>query len=173
MKRPCWTCGHQLEIPEGAIGWSFTLPISPPSQNEAVSANRGPARFAYAKRRDHWRMLLSLAKNTHSIPVASGRRRVLITRLYHGRQKVRDPSNLAGGCKMVLDAMVSCGLLVDDAEAWIEAHYYQHPANGEGTWIELIELGGADVETEAGAATKGQAVEEAGRSRARGRRRSS
>jgi hypothetical protein len=99
---------------------------------------------------------------------------VLITRLYAGRSQERDPSNLAGGCKMVLDAMTKARILVDDKERWIEAHYYQTPANAAGTWIQIVELepGGEDDATAiTGAPAEGSPFEARRRAPARGPRR--
>lgn len=44
-----------------------------------------------------------------------------------------DHANLVGGCKGLIDGLVRAGLLVDDADAWMSAVYFQelrsHPCN--------------------------------------------
>lgn len=165
-ERCCWTCGARLATPDDARRWDFTLPLATPSQNDASASNHGQPweRKKYAKQRGDWQLLLGATMGRLAIPRARGKRRVLITRLYGIRGQAMDPSNLAGGCKLVLDAMVRAGLLVDDAERWIEAHYYQHPANDSGTWIQIVDLEGEDAhgEAEIARATKGRTTVEGG-----------
>lgn len=174
--RCCWTCGQQLHIPGGVVGWSFTLPLIMPSQNDAAASNSGEVwkRRKYREARDAWELTFRSTMARERIAPATGKRRVLLTHLYAGRQRQRDPSNLAGGCKMILDAMSRAGILVDDAERWIEAHYYQQPANESGTWIQLIELeiGAPDAEAaRARSAARRTPVEGRGRTKAGGARR--
>ena len=44
-----------------------------------------------------------------------------------------DHANLVGGCKGLIDGLVRAGLLVDDADEWMSATYFQelrsHPCN--------------------------------------------
>ncbi|MGH7392908.1 MAG: hypothetical protein ACREM3_26160, partial [Candidatus Rokuibacteriota bacterium] len=51
--------------------------------------------------------------------------RVHITRVMGPRQRPLDRDNLAWLCKPVVDALVTCGYLVDDREAWADITYGQ------------------------------------------------
>jgi hypothetical protein len=118
------------------------LPLEPPSQN-SVAQNKGNyrARKRYAKIRDDYILLLKNAKQRLSIPDARHLRRVVITRLYSGRGQARDRANIVGGCKPLLDAMHLSGLLVDDAEEFVQDFYRQARSNASGVGILLEELG--------------------------------
>lgn len=144
MSTCCSTCGQALPRAAGPR-WEFSLPLEPLSQNDPASANRGPARFEYARRRLGYQLLLVSQRNLLGIPVARGRRRVVITRLYskHGRE--RDRGNLIGGCKMLLDAMTRAGLIVDDREQYVEDHYHQRRAPAPGTLVLIEELEAKEV----------------------------
>lgn len=137
----CRYCCTDLERPV-LERWDFYLPIAPPSQN-TIGGNHGGTRFVYAKMRKEFAAALIIKKVGLDIPDAKGKRRVIVTRLYapSRRGQVRDRANIVGGCKMLIDAMVEVGLLVDDAEQYLEDFYRQLPASDSGTRIELEELG--------------------------------
>lgn len=64
-------------------------------------------------------------------------------RQYSGREQERDYINLCGGFKPIVDAMVSEGLLVDDAPAMLADRYEQERvAKGQpsGVAFELVDL---------------------------------
>lgn len=117
----CGSCGQNLPIL--STGWEVQLPVQPPSQNR-LGSNSGRNRFKYKGIRDDFIFLLQAAEGFREIPKATGRRRVYITRLYRRGTK-RDRGNLSGGCKPLLDAMTTCGLIVDDREEFLEDHYNQ------------------------------------------------
>lgn len=67
-----------------------------------------------AKKRD--REMVTLYARMADIPKANCRRRVSVEIGYSGRARECDPDNLT---KSLLDALVSCGLLLDDAAAFV------------------------------------------------------
>ena len=58
---------------------------------------------------------------------------------FSGRERERDYVNLVGGCKAVVDALVSQGLLVDDKPKFLADEYRQERQARSGTWFELSE----------------------------------
>lgn len=100
--------------------WTFTVPRALPSRNENA-------------RRHHWAVKKALAvwaadiRNTMTglhIPVATGPRRLTITRLLGKGQKFYDPDNV--DTKTLIDAMKveharrpMAGLIVNDSPAWL------------------------------------------------------
>lgn len=125
----CKFCGGDSSLAVTAR-WENFLPLEPPSQN-LVGNNKGTwrVRKAYAKYRDDYQLLLAHWKNRASIPDATKRRRVTLTRYYSrtGRKRgqERDRINNAGGMKPLLDAMVNVRLLVDDKPGDVEDYYDQ------------------------------------------------
>ncbi len=106
-----------------------------------LATNSGKHRWAYRKERDAWEVLLIASRVNQQIPIAASPRRVMFTRLYSGRKKLRDTGNVIGGMKLVVDAMVLAGLLVDDSPKFFEAYYRQvRIERGGGTVVLLEEL---------------------------------
>ena len=68
-----------------------------------------PGKSSYLYRHDSW--------------TGFGKRAVRITS-YRARL-LTDHANLVGGCKGLIDGLVRAGLLVDDADAWMSATYFQ------------------------------------------------
>ena len=59
-----------------------------------------------------------------------------------GREQERDYVNLVGGCKLVVDALVLEGLLVDDKPALLDDRYLQERVAKDqpsGVWFELAD----------------------------------
>jgi Holliday junction resolvase RusA-like endonuclease len=75
---------------------------------------RGVRVWAAAKKRDR-EVIRELLVGR--IPPATGRRKVMLVVTKKSRRGVTDPSNLL---KSTLDSLVSCGLLVDDSQQWLE-----------------------------------------------------
>jgi Holliday junction resolvase RusA-like endonuclease len=75
---------------------------------------RGVKAWAAAKKRDR-EVIRELLVGR--IPPATGRRKVSLVVTKKSRRGVTDPSNLL---KSTLDSLVSCGLLVDDSQQWLE-----------------------------------------------------
>ncbi len=119
--------------------WRFDIPVQPPSQN-VVAQNKGKSRHRYKEVRDTFEYLLNAERVRLGVPKATVKRRVIITRLYTGRGQRRDRGNLIGGCKPLVDALHRTGLLVDDAEQWVDDYYHQHKCDRSGTLIDLEEF---------------------------------
>jgi hypothetical protein len=134
----CVKCGHNPDADVRAA-WLFSVDHDIESANQHTF-NVGATRWRYGKARDAWQWELRAARLLHRIPThhGNGRRRVTITRRYHGRQRPYDRDNLAMGAKLVVDAMVREGLLIDDSERHAEIHYQQEP--GTGTTFVIEEL---------------------------------
>lgn len=131
----CVKCGHD---PEVAVlrSWSFHVPRAPESLN-AHSVNAGLARFVYAKKRNAWLSDLATMARVERIPEAIVKRRVTLTRVYHGRCRAFDRDNLAGGMKMIVDALVLAGLITDDSPRWAELHFAQRKVSGASSYAGL------------------------------------
>ncbi len=138
----CVKCGHNPAA-KVIAAWAFTLAGELHSMNRHV-VNFGAARHAYRRERDAWAWLARAARLKHRIAIATGRRRLTLTRIYAGRQRELDRDNLAGGAKPLVDALVREGLLVDDTSRWLELHHDQErgTAPGDrGVRVLLEELG--------------------------------
>lgn len=109
--------GTPLAVPVWVIQWRGL----PPSQNEIMRRFRTP--HAYDRLLAGWRDVFRAAATT--IPKATGRRRIEITRFIRDKNYRLDRGNLVGGCKPVLDAAVHAGLLLDDREDHLDDHYDQ------------------------------------------------
>lgn len=146
----CTKCNHD---PDAVIGasWTFFIERDPPSLNSRLSNHRGG--WAYREDRDAWDTeFMAIARGwsapfTAPLPArtevlfgGTGKRRVTLTRHYHGRQQRRDRDNLAGGMKACVDAMVKSGLLVDDSEEFAEVHYAQIRSRPTGLHVLIEEL---------------------------------
>ena len=134
----CAACGFD---PDARVlaSWTFTIEMPAASLN-VRSTNKGGRRFAYKKARDQWHWWFRERRLALRIPVARRRRRVMLTRLYTGRQKELDRDNLIGGLKLVVDALVREELLAGDDSARAEIHYRQVPARSSGLTVLLEEL---------------------------------
>ena len=161
----CPTCGFTLRCglcggspaPAGAARWVVHVPEQPPSQN-AFKAGLFPpkgATFAqlrklmlgqagsYGRLVETWRKLLADKLLAAACWKATGRRRVVFTRLMGPRNKAFDAFNAVGGMKPICDALVHLEALVDDAPAYFEGFVHQRRAQpGEltGLRIEITEL---------------------------------
>jgi Holliday junction resolvase RusA-like endonuclease len=135
----CPTCGHVT--PGRPIGsrWSFLLPKRLGSLNDHM-INAGASRWQYKREREQWRILLQNARQLHAMPLPKGKRAVVLTRLYAGRERERDHDNLVGAAKPVLDAMVKAGLLIDDAPKFLACTYQQERAAEPGVRVEIMEV---------------------------------
>ena len=118
--------------------WKFIIDRDPPSLNERLH-NAGPTRWKYARLRDEWALLFTVERLRLAIPKATGKRVVTLQRLYNGRQQERDYGNLVGGCKLVIDAMVKCHLLQDDAPSMLDDTYLQQKSGRKGLLVTIRE----------------------------------
>lgn len=99
----------------------------------------------------HWRIRHRLGKEAKQVvahyarlagvPPATGRRRVALEVTLAGRQRESDPDSYQ---KLLLDALVACGALVDDSAAWVEWGGVAHSRGGRrSTTVVLEDLEGA------------------------------
>jgi hypothetical protein len=140
----CVKCGFD---PEAIVlaSWTFTLEIEAESLNaHRVNAGSNAARARYRKARNDWGWLVKRAKQEHRIPMATGMRRLTLTRIYESGQRRLDKDNLVGGFKPLLDEIRSkdFGLIRDDSPVWSEIHYLQEPGDEPAVRVLLEDLGG-------------------------------
>lgn len=103
------------------VRWVIQWRVLPPSQNEIMRRYRTPQ--AYDRLLAGWHQVFRAAALT--IPKATGRRCLEITRYIRDKNYRLDRGNLVGGCKPLLDAAVQAGLLIDDREDHLDDHYDQ------------------------------------------------
>lgn len=97
--------------------FTFTIPELTPSNNKLV---KGRTHWTvYRKMKEDWFYLLKLATQDLEIPPAESmeRRRISVE---SRRVSLLDEDNLAGGMKILLDAMVAAGYLFDDGPKFLE-----------------------------------------------------
>jgi hypothetical protein len=141
----CAKCGHDPDA-EIAGWWEFVVEREVKSLNRSVSnrGGKGPAYWAAHRRyRDElaaWCTWFLVAARNHGIPKATTKRRLTLTRVYGKGQRDDARENLAGGCKVAVDAMVRQGLLVDDRPSCAEIHYAQERGPVVGIRVLLEEL---------------------------------
>jgi hypothetical protein len=136
----CPLCGG-APLAEVTARWGLFLKMDAPSQNNHVM-NAGAGRWRYKRERGVWETYLRIHKVSAGVPDAERRRRVTFERCYSGKQRIADIANIIGGLKLVVDAMVRCGLLVDDGPAHFEGYYKQRKVEAaeRGTVITIEEL---------------------------------
>lgn len=95
------------------------IPFEVPSQN--VTERRHWSRRAKEKKSVLWMLRGALPSGCRP---HDGKKRVVEITAYR-RRRIRDHANLVGGCKTLVDALVTVGLLVDDSEQWATFDYRQ------------------------------------------------
>lgn len=135
---PCARCGYD---PTAIVTsrWEFTIARRVHSLN-AHRGNYGGQRWAYKRDRDAWQWEFKVARINARIPSAIAKRRVMLTRLYSGRERAFDVDNLVGGMKLVIDAMVREGLLIGDDPARAELHHGQRREATSGLAVVIEEF---------------------------------
>lgn len=160
----CAKCGSAIGV---APQWVLFVHLQPPSQNEHVQLS-GSGHWAFAKLREKWvkairnAMLDTGGGRFEPVPPATGKRRIVLTRLYCGREQLRDYGNLVGGMKLVVDAMRparqrvitsgknkgrpilidGAGLILDDSPDLLDDVYLQQRTdNRSGLRIEITDIG--------------------------------
>ena len=138
----CAKCGYD---PDAAVAasWTFHVDRDPPSLNQRLF-NSGPRAHLYRKERDVWCWEIRAARlrdrstivSRTAAPIA-GKRRVTLTRIYAGRQKIRDVDNLAGGMKACVDALVLERIIADDSPERVELHYLQQRGTPTGLRVQI------------------------------------
>ena len=94
------------------------LPVEIPSLNRLIRAHyrrRRAQQTAFA-----WALVAAFGETPAETP--GFKVRVLIESF---RKSLLDEDNLAGGCKLLLDAMRECNFIRDDAPAWLELEVKQ------------------------------------------------
>lgn len=131
--------------------WILEIPLKPPNLN-GRSVNRAGGRsgsvrraFAaeaarYRKARGIWTWLIANAAQRAGCPRATGKRRVVYVRIMGPRERSWDEDNLIGGGKMVFDALVAAGLLVDDNRAMCERAYAEERGPESGLRLEISDM---------------------------------
>lgn len=163
---PCLWCGRDTKpenVAPPAPQWTLWVPIVPPSLNDYLQ-NKGRGSWAYRKVRDEWclALLTAIAKlgPGRDPCYPSGKRRVVFTRVFCGRERERDYVNLVGGMKLIVDVMgpsrtyeradkkgrkrtqmvPGVKLLLDDTPALLEDVYRQERGELSGLRIEITEV---------------------------------
>ena len=134
----CEKCGHDPSARIAAT-WRFLIERGAPSLNDRI-VNAGPTAWKYRRERTAWGWELRAVRLLQRIPIAKGRRRLTLTRVYNGRQKERDRDNLIGGMKAVVDAITLEGLIVDDSPQMAEINYEQMVGTPVGLVVLLEEF---------------------------------
>lgn len=114
-----------------ANAWRVMVPIKVESANRFIFGNP----WKYRRYANRWKHVMGLLIGQASS--RAGRRGVVVIRSLRAREL--DTDNLAGGCKPILDWMVSAGWLADDSPGWCVATYEQEitPKAERGTWVGL------------------------------------
>lgn len=160
----CAKCGSAIGV---APQWVLFVHLRPPSQNDNVD-RAGGGRFAFRKLRESWVRAIRHAMNDTGggrfeiVPRATGKRRIVLTRLYCGREQERDYGNLVGGMKLIVDAMQpprqrklatgkrkgqeitvdGAGLILDDSPELLDDVYLQvRTDDRSGLRIEIADIG--------------------------------
>lgn len=134
----CAKCGFDPGVVVGA-SWEFLVDRDPPSLNARLF-NAGARPWAYRRERDAWCWEFRAVRLLQRIPAAKARRRLTLTRVIAGNQKVRDRDNLIGGMKALVDALVLEDLLVSDGPAMAEIHYAEERGKPTGLRVLLEDL---------------------------------
>lgn len=115
--------------------YAFTLEIAWPNPQNSGSGggrlhNSGGARWAYKALREKFEKAIVRAAPRGALPGRYGqetwrRTRVTLTRLWGPRKRIWDDDNLVTGGKLIRDALVLTGALVDDSARYARIHYQQ------------------------------------------------
>lgn len=119
----CPRCGYDAHAVIDST-WQFHIALPVQSGNRHIY-NVGSSRWRYAKERNDWQTAIKAERISQRIPTATGKRRVTFTRYYGGRQREFDGDNFQTGAKMIRDALIREGLIVDDRREFAEFAYVQ------------------------------------------------
>lgn len=119
----CTFCGGDSEvIVRGSWTWLIEKDAASLNKRHVNDGHRG---HMYRRERNQWLQWCQLAMVNQRIPKATHKRRATFTRMFGDRMRPFDYANFVGGLKPLVDAMVECGLLVDDSPKMLEDHYMQ------------------------------------------------
>ncbi len=99
------------------------IPLQIPSHNE-LNEMHWAARHKSGKLWEQW---IRYTLRPGNLAAATGKRHVSI--LAFRKRRITDCANLVAGCKHAVDALVRCGLLVDDTDELVSIHYDQQLAS--------------------------------------------
>lgn len=122
MNCPCAWCDFDPTL-QITGSWLITVPKPALSSNQLKSNLPGKAGFVYRKYRNDFKA--AIEPQIGNIPAATGRRRVFFTREFAAPAREFDRDNMVAGMKPVRDCLTELGLLVDDKNQWLQAHYRQ------------------------------------------------
>lgn len=106
-----------------------------PSLNKMLRMNQREKK----KLSDRYVQWIMLLRTNGRLSRATTWRRVLITRSYTSQRYKLDQDNLAGGAKLLVDALVRQGLIIDDRPKYADLHYQQKHSDACWTEIALYE----------------------------------
>jgi Holliday junction resolvase RusA-like endonuclease len=132
----CARCSFDPDA-QVTASWSFHIPRELGSLNKRVF--NGRMGWVYRADRNAWAEDFANMRAVLRIPIAKGKRRVTLTRVYSGRQKEMDLRNI--DTKACFDAMTIAGLLVDDNPACLESHVSQERGVDRGVRVLVEEVG--------------------------------
>ena len=124
-----------VEVREGNV-WVF--------RPRVLRLNQLSQRWKFHKEKSEWKAAIAGFLRSHANPDALRHRKpVRLSALYFEPTAARDPSNIDGGAmKALLDALVECGILVDDGWKWIKPpHVYDWVLDKADPRVELTIVG--------------------------------
>lgn len=131
----CPKCGWDEDV-IWRDSWTATANSYAPSLNETGINSK--TNHTYRNWRKKWAKQFGAWLKT--IPTATQRRRVSITRYMGKGQRAYDRQNFASGCKPLLDTIVEYGGLYDDSPNWCSDFYEQKRSpNGKDYVVVTIE----------------------------------
>lgn len=123
----CPACGYD---PANVTARYELLVATVATADNGRTVNQGATRWAYKARRKEWAWAIAAAIGAARaqgapIPLASARRRLIVTRIYADRQRALDGDNIATFYKAAVDELVAFKLLVNDSPKWVDGPYYR------------------------------------------------
>jgi Holliday junction resolvase RusA-like endonuclease len=124
--------------------------MKPPNLNDRSmnrAGGRGASRQAFAwqaakfrRARGQWVLMIRNAMQWAKCPRSTDLvRRVAYVRIMGKGEREWDYDNLVGGGKMVFDAMIEAGLIVDDSAKWCVREYSQERGPVSGLRLEVTD----------------------------------
>jgi hypothetical protein len=99
----------------------ITIFYNIPSNNEVITMNHWKAK--QTKQRITWALIAALQETGWRKPRGEFGIKMAITSF---RGRLLDEDNLAGGCKLLIDAMKDTGLIFRDSPKWLHTEFFQH-----------------------------------------------